>query len=157
MNRYRILFLAVLALFMTSSLYAAELEIEGAWLSTIPYSGKAIQQAFNLEVSGETLTGTVRLPFGTFDISDGKVKGDEVSFSAAIDNNGEKSKHTYQGKVVAKSESGLSNKEMKIVDTQSGSPRNIEYPAHKAESRMAGGGGQQGGGAPPQGGPPAGR
>lgn len=151
MNRRQLFFLAVPVLLMASSAIAAEIEIAGTWLSTIPYPGKAIQQSFNFEVSGQKLTGKVTLPYGTFDITDGKVNGDEISFSATLDNNGVKTKHTYTGKVLAMSESGLRNKEMRIVDAQDGSTTKMEYPAHKAESRM--GGGVQGGapaGAPPQ-------
>jgi hypothetical protein len=117
---------------------AEESTIEGGWLSTVPYAGMAIQQSFVFEVSGDSLSGTLRLPYGSFPIEDGRIEGDSVSFAVTIENDGKEVRYQYAGKLIAESEVGLKNKEIHFVQT-GGDSGELEYPALKAEMNMVGG------------------
>lgn len=128
----------LLALVIAGPVLAEESVFDGGWLSTVPYPGEAIQQSFVFEVSGDQLSGSLRLPYGTFPIEDGKVDGDSLSFAVTIDNDGDKVRHTYTGKLIPESEVGLKNKEIRIVQ-KGGAEDALEYPAFKAEMNMVGG------------------
>jgi hypothetical protein len=52
---------------------------------------------FNLKADGDKLTGTVAGMRGETEISDGKVDGDNVSFSVVREYNGNKMVQNYKG------------------------------------------------------------
>ena len=91
--------IASLALFATSVLGA---DLTGKW--SAEYEGRNGQkrtQVFNLKSEGETLTGTVSGFQGQeMQIEEGKVTGEEVSFSVTMNFNGNTRKQEYKGKIV---------------------------------------------------------
>jgi len=137
MKRY-LIYLILLAVANSGPVTAEDSVFAGGWLSTVPYPGEAIQQAFIFEVSGDSLTGTLRLPYGKFPIAEGKVEGDTLLFAVTIENDGTKVQYHYKGRLIPESEVGLKNKEIRIVQT-GGTRGDLEYPAFKAEMNMTGG------------------
>lgn len=74
----------------------------GKWTAEVPGRGGDPQQVtFNLKAEGDKLTGTVTMPFGESEISDGKVDGDNISFVQKLEFNGNSFEILYKGKVAA--------------------------------------------------------
>lgn len=75
-------------------------DVSGKWIGefTTP-DGQTRQSTFNFQVSGEALTGTVASTRGESKIDEGKVVGDDVSFSVTRNFNGNDMKFVYKGKV----------------------------------------------------------
>ncbi len=55
---------------------------------------------------GNTFTGTLELPFGPSDISDGVIEGTEISFKVAISRQGRSFEMIYTGKIEGDTMSG---------------------------------------------------
>jgi hypothetical protein len=89
----------VIGLLCAASLTALAADVSGQWIAQIPgRDGSAIETTFTFKTSGEKLTGSVSNQFGDREISDGKVTGDDVSFTVNIEFNGNQFSHLYQGK-----------------------------------------------------------
>ena len=100
-------------------------DVSGKWVAQVPgRGGQTRETTFNFKVDGSKLTGTVSGMQGDNPISDGKVSGDDISFTVALSFNGNDIKMTYKGKV--------SSDEIKFTRT------------------VEGGGGGGGGNRPPQ-------
>ena len=97
--KHRMLFLsACLVLAAISVAWAADLN--GKWIAQVPgQNGQTRETTFNFKVEGSKLTGTVSGRQGDNPISDGTVKGDEVSFTVVANFNGTEVKLLYKGKV----------------------------------------------------------
>ena len=86
-----------LAIFLTA-LWAAD--VSGKWKAefTTP-DGQSRTTTFAFQVDGAKLTGTVGSVMGEAKIDDGKVSGDEISFSVTRNFGGNDVKMLYKGKV----------------------------------------------------------
>ncbi len=85
-----------LTLMLLPSLGAANLS--GKWKGDLQGpDGNALEINFDFKVDGEKLTGTVTNTYGEEQITDGVVKGDEISFIILA--GGGQFKLTYKGKV----------------------------------------------------------
>jgi hypothetical protein len=75
-------------------------DVSGQWRAeyTSP-DGQTRQSTFTFKVDGETLTGTVASAMGEAKISDGKVSGDQITFTVIRDFGGNEVKFSYKGKV----------------------------------------------------------
>ena len=81
----------------TAELRASDdVKIEGKWVGQIPRPNHNYDAEFVFNVNGEKLTGTVKAAEidNEFEIVDGKVKGDTISFKIGSTSG------TYSGKVV---------------------------------------------------------
>ena len=125
MNSRRIL--VVLALLVGVGVVAQAADVTGKWTAQVPgRDGQTNEQTFNLKADGEKLTGTVSGRQGDTEISDGKVKGDEVSFNVKMSFQGNEMKMVYKGK--------LSGDELKLTRTREGSDRPpAEFTAKRAK------------------------
>ena len=127
---------AVVLVALLASAWAAD--VTGKWTAQVPGRQGATETTFNFKVEGANLTGTVSGPQGDNPISDGKVSGDDISFTVKMSFGGNEIKMLYKGKV--------SGNEIKFT--------------REREGGMTGapGGGAPGGGAPggPGGGAPGG-
>ena len=86
-----------LLLFVTA-IWAAD--VSGKWTAQVPgRSGQMRDVTFTLKSSGEALTGTVSGRNGDVPISDGKVHGEDISFSVTQDFGGNSVTQKYTGKV----------------------------------------------------------
>src|ERR1041385_8246638 len=75
-------------------------DVTGKWTAQVPGRGGETREAtFTFKADGDQLTGTVTTPRGENPISEGKVNGDEISFSQDLEFNGNKVKLLYKGKV----------------------------------------------------------
>jgi hypothetical protein len=75
-------------------------DVSGTWVAefTTP-NGQTRESTFNFEVDGEELTGTVSGRQGDTPIDEGKIVGDEISFSVTRDFGRGEMKFLYEGAV----------------------------------------------------------
>jgi len=75
-------------------------DVAGTWQAQIPgRDGNLMDTTFQFKVAGAQLTGSVENQYGEREISDGKVSGDDVSFTVNIDAGGNQMTFLYKGKV----------------------------------------------------------
>ena len=75
-------------------------DVTGKWKASFNTpDGQTRESVFDFKVDGEKLTGSVSGPMGETPISDGKVSGDDISFSVTRSFNGNEFKMRYKGKV----------------------------------------------------------
>jgi hypothetical protein len=80
------------------SLWAAD--ATGKWTAEMQgRNGNTMTVNMNLKADGAKLTGSVSGRNGDTDISDGKVDGDDVSFTVVREFNGNQIKQNYKGKL----------------------------------------------------------
>jgi hypothetical protein len=89
--------LILLAVFALSALAA---DVTGTWKATAEGPNGAMERTFVLKVDGDKLTGeTTSSMFGKSTIMDGKVDGDNLSFTITIKYQDNEMKLNYKGKV----------------------------------------------------------
>ncbi len=92
--------LFILGSFLTVMLLptAGAADLSGKWKGDLPGpDGNSLEINFDFKVDGEKLTGTVTNTYGEEQITDGVVKGDDISFIILA--GGGQFKITYKGKV----------------------------------------------------------
>jgi len=95
------LFVITASILFTVCLWAAD--ASGKWSAQVPgRQGNMREVTFVLKASGESLTGTMSGRNGDVPISDGKVKGDDISFSVTLEFGGNSVTQKYTGKVEGK-------------------------------------------------------
>ena len=93
-----VIFAAVVVFAAITSVLAAH--IDGKWVAQVPgQGGQTREVTFTFKAEGEKLTGTVSGRQGDVAISDGTVKGDDISFTQTFDAQGTTIKVIYTGKV----------------------------------------------------------
>ncbi len=86
-----------MTLFATAALAA---DISGNWKATAEGPNGSMERTFTFKVDGNKLTGeTTSSMFGKSTITDGKVDGDNVSFSITVKFQDNEMKLNYKGKV----------------------------------------------------------
>ncbi|MBO0858952.1 MAG: hypothetical protein J2P21_10865 [Chloracidobacterium sp.] len=102
-------------------------DIDGKWTAQVPgRGGQTRETTFTLKAEGDKLTGTASGMQGDNPISDGKISGDEISFTVKASFNGNDIKFLYKGKV--------SGDEIKMTRTVEGVDRPpVEFTAKKAK------------------------
>jgi len=76
--------LLTIALLLAAPIFAAD--IDGKWTGTIDGGGGPMQVVYNFKADGTTLTGSTVGPDGMeIKISDGKVNGNNISFTLNLD------------------------------------------------------------------------
>ena len=116
----KIFAIAVFAL--TSFAFAGD--VTGKWVASMETPNGTRETTFNFKADGAKLTGTVSGRQGDSQIQDGKVDGDNISFSVVRNFNGNEMKALYKGTLAGaelklKMEMGDRNSEM--VAKRSGS------------------------------------
>jgi uncharacterized lipoprotein YehR (DUF1307 family) len=87
----RISIIAVLVCSFVVAL-AAFADLNGKWKGTLKFGDNQIDLTYTFKVDGENLTGTIGTGQGEFPIAEGKIKGNDFSFS--LDFNGTKIPNT---------------------------------------------------------------
>src|SRR5262249_14359836 len=125
MNLRTLFFSACFVLALLTLAWAAD--VSGKWTAQIPgRDGQARETTFNLKAEGDKLTGTVSGMQGDNPISDGKISGDEVSFTVKVSFQGNEITFLYKGK--------LSGDEIKMSRTrQGGDQPGQEFTAKRAK------------------------
>ncbi len=98
--KFRIVFFTIILTFVfVASVCAAD--VSGKWTAQVPgRQGQMNEQTFTFKVDGDKLTGTILGGRGgEVQISDGKVKGDEISFTVTRTGPNGEIKINYKGKV----------------------------------------------------------
>jgi hypothetical protein len=84
----------VLALALT----AAGADIAGKWAGDVPgRGGDTTPSTFTFKVDGDKLSGSMTGPQGEVPLQEGKVSGDQISFSTTLDFGGNSVKILYKG------------------------------------------------------------
>jgi hypothetical protein len=79
---------------------ASAADIGGTWKGTAEMQGNAIERTFVFKVDGSKLTGeTTSQMMGTSAITDGRIDGDNISFTVAVKFQDNEMKLNYKGKV----------------------------------------------------------
>jgi len=82
------------------AMVAAGADIAGTWKATAEGPAGPIERTFVFKVDGSKLTGETTSPMlGKSTINEGKVDGDNLSFSITADFQGTELKLSYKGKV----------------------------------------------------------
>ena len=90
-------FLCLIAVFAS---VASAADISGNWKATADLGGNAIERTFTFKVDGAKLTGeTTSSMMGKSTLTDGKVDGDNVTFTITVKFQDQEMKLNYKGKV----------------------------------------------------------
>lgn len=102
--------------------------IDGKWTAEVPgRQGNTQTTTFNFKAEGEKLTGTMSGRQGDIAITDGMIKGNDLSFTVVREFNGNKITIKYVGK--------LAGDEIKFTRTMEGGPGGgaaVEFTAKRA-------------------------
>ncbi|MGO9231540.1 MAG: hypothetical protein ACLQKA_20305 [Bryobacteraceae bacterium] len=74
-------------------------DVTGKWTAAIDTQIGIQNYTYDFKVDGDKLTGRAKSQFGDTAITEGTVKGDEVSFVENLDFQGQPLRITYKGKV----------------------------------------------------------
>jgi hypothetical protein len=92
--------ICIAAVWLVAATTAIAADINGKWTAEVPgRGGQAMTSTFNFKADGEKLTGSVTTPRGENPISDGKIQGDDISFTQMLEFGGNQVKLLYKGKV----------------------------------------------------------
>jgi hypothetical protein len=92
--------LALITLFAIPALAA---DVTGSWKATAEGPNGTMERTFVFKVDGSKLTGeTMSSMFGKSTITDGKIDGDNVSFTITVKLQDNEMKLNYKGKVTGK-------------------------------------------------------
>jgi opacity protein-like surface antigen len=89
--------LTILAAGLALTAWAADLT--GQWTATFNTQIGEQHYTYTFKVDGEKLTGTAKNDRGTTDITNGTIKGDQISFDESLDFNGQTILIQYTGTV----------------------------------------------------------
>jgi len=91
--------LAMAVLFLAlGSLTAMAADFNGKWNAQVQGRNGMQTLVFDFHVDGSTLTGKITTPRGDTDITDGKIDGDNISFTQKLSFNGNDITINYTGK-----------------------------------------------------------
>lgn len=75
-------------------------DVNGKWVAQVPgRGGQTRETTFTFKAEGDKLTGTVSGMQGETPISDGKITGDDISFTQTFEVQGNSIKVLYTGKI----------------------------------------------------------
>jgi hypothetical protein len=104
---------------------ASAADITGKWTAQVPGRGGQTQETtFNLKADGDMLTGAISTQRGEMPISDGKISGDNISFTVKMSFQGNEMKMLYKGTV--------SGDQIKFTRTREGADRTQEFTAKRS-------------------------
>jgi len=121
------LFLSLAAAgFLLAGAAAQAADATGKWVAQVPgRDGQTRETTINLKAEGEKLTGTVSGRQGDTAISEGKIKGDDLSFDVTMSFQGNSVKIEYTGKLVGD--------EIKFKRHREGSDQSTEFTAKRTK------------------------
>jgi len=119
------LLLAICAAFCLSGIARAA-DITGKWQSEFDSQIGVQKYVFTFKVDGEKLTGSMTGPQGDIPLQEGKVAGNQISFSTTLDFGGNSIKIVYKGTV--------SGDQVKMTREREGSGQPREFTIKRAGS-----------------------
>ena len=113
--RYRTLLLSsLIVLVLCTVAYAAD--FNGTWTAAIETQVGTQNYTYTFKVEGEKLTGKTKSQFGESEITEGVVKGDDITFVENLNYEGMPLKITYKGKISGTDEIKFSRNVADIAD-----------------------------------------
>jgi hypothetical protein len=91
--------LLVPALLLVLAISALAADVAGKWSASFDTQIGVQKYTYTFKVDGAKLTGTAESQFGKTEITEGAVKGDEISFTENLDYQGNALTITYKGKI----------------------------------------------------------
>lgn len=92
--------LSIAGILALTAAMASAADVSGKWVAQVPgRDGQTRELTFNFTVNGDQLTGTITTPRGDSEISDGKVTGNQISFTQTMNFGGNEMKAHYTGNV----------------------------------------------------------
>ena len=89
-------FLLAAAFLAVSAVAVFAADVNGKWVGQAPgQGGQTRELTFNFTAEGAQLNGSVTTPRGEVKISDGKITGDDISFTQVMEFNGNQIKLLY--------------------------------------------------------------
>jgi hypothetical protein len=125
--KFRTILTGTLALLLSAAAFAAT-DVNGKWTAEIAgRNGQARTSTFTFKADGDKLTGTVAGgQGGETAIADGKISGDDITFTVTRERQGNTIKTSYMGKV--------SGDEIKMkAKMEGGEGREQEFTAKRAK------------------------
>lgn len=120
-------FVSLAAVAVICAVAALAADVNGKWIAQVPgRDGQARDVAFTFRLDRDRLTGTMISGSGERYIENGKISGDEISFTMTMSVGGNDVKLLYKGKVTGK--------EIKFTRQVEGRDRVQEFTAKRAES-----------------------
>jgi hypothetical protein len=111
-------------LLVTAGLLSAA-DVTGTWKGSFDFNGAAVPLTFDMKSADGALTGTVSgLPTPKVDINDGKLDGNDLSFSVNIDYQGSPVKLVVKGK--------LTGEEISFTMGTEGGEWSVQFTAKKS-------------------------
>ena len=92
--------LASILIVLCCAMAALAADVSGKWATTISTQIGELAYTYEFKVEGEKLTGKAKSQFGDLDITEGTVKGDDITFVETVEFNGSPIRIEYKGKVV---------------------------------------------------------
>ena len=118
----------ILCLMAALASVASAADVSGNWKATADFGGNAIERTFTFKVDGNKLTGeTTSSMMGKSVITDGKVDGDNITFSITAKFQDNEMKLSYKGKLNAKGD------ELKLTSESAQGGQAIEWNAKRAQ------------------------
>jgi hypothetical protein len=119
----RCLIATAICLLLAGGAFAAD--VTGKWTAQVPGRGGQLNDStFTFKVSGEQLTGSMTGPAGEIPLEEGKISGDNISFSTTLNFGGNSIKFLYKGVVQGNS--------IKFTRQRDGAGQTQEFTATKA-------------------------
>jgi hypothetical protein len=116
---------ALTALFLAlGSMTALAADFSGKWTGDVTTPRGTQTLTFDFHVDGTTLTGKITSPRGENDISEGKIDGDNITFTQVLNFNGNEMKIVYVGKADGDT--------IKFTRTMGDRPA-VEFVAHRVK------------------------
>ena len=87
------------ALLLLTAACALSADVTGKWTAAIDTQIGVQNYTYEFKVDGDKLTGTTKSQFGESKITEGSVKGDEITFVENLDFQGNPLRIVYKGKI----------------------------------------------------------
>ncbi len=116
-------FLCLIGLASLFAMTASAADVTGKWKANVDTPNGRIEITFDLKADADKLTGTVGSTMGEQPISEGKIAGDNLSFSVKFNGQNGEFIINYKGKV--------SGSEMKLTSSFPGREQTFELTAKK--------------------------
>ena len=117
--------LSVLALLTASVFSLAAADVSGKWTAEMPgRDGATTTSTFDLKADGSKVTGTMTNPRGEQTITDGKVEGDNVTFTVVMKMGDNERKLMFSGV--------MSGDTIKFTRSMEGNDRKQEFTAKRS-------------------------
>ena len=94
---WTVLLLLALGLTPASAQFGRKVDYTGVWKLEMQGGDPKAETLLDVKMTGQTLTGTLKTPYGSFPLEDGSADGDDLFFNVVVQREEYKLKTTYRG------------------------------------------------------------